>query len=330
MRRENINYFAVGVFVLSMLAVFFVVMYKITGRTGPTDEYFVEYGNVTGIKYGTPVLYEGYQIGQVEQIEPVRKGVGTRYRTRLSVLKGWQIPSDSVAHLVASGLISAITIDIREGSSTTLLQPGSMLVGREAINVFAAINEVAEELQGVTRESLRPLIDNLNVQIQSLAAELHDLTTKSVRPLIDNINQKLGEQVFTDTTELLRKMNTSADRLLILMNEDNQQNLQQFLANMEDASGTLNELLARIEDTRLAMDQLVHNVDGMVVDNDENIRNSVQDLHQTLDVIAQNINAITYHLEGSSRNIHELSREVRENPGLLLKSSPQTEEQIQP
>ena len=85
-----------------------------------------------------------------------------------------------------------------------------------------------------------------------------------------------------------------------------------------------------MEQTRLATNQLVHNVDGMVVDNSENIRESFNDLHNTLDVISQNINAITYHLEGSSRNIHELSREVRENPGLLLKSSPQTEEEIQP
>ena len=330
MRRENINYFAVGIFVLSMLAVFFVVLYRITGRTGPTDEYYVVYSNITGVKYGTPVLYEGYQVGQVEIIDPVHEGGRTRYRLGLSVVKDWRIPSDSVAHLVASGLISAITIDIREGKSTVLLQPGSTMPGHEAINVFAAINEVAEEFQGLTRESLKPMIDNLNTQIQLLAAELHDLTTKSVRPLIDNINQKLGEQVFTDITDLLRKLNTGADRLLVLTDENNQQNLQQFLANMETASGSLNELLGRIEDTRSAMNQLIQNVDGMVVENDENIKSSVKNLRQTLDVISQNINAITYHLEGSSRNIHELSREVRENPGLLLKSTPQTEEEIQP
>jgi len=330
MRRENINYFAVGVFVLGMLAVFFGVLYKITGRTGPTDEYYVMYSNITGVKYGTPVLYEGYQIGQVEQIEPEHTSQGTRYRLRLSVVQDWKIPSDSIAHLVTSGLISAITIDIREGRSTTLLQPGGTLQGREAINVFAAINDVAEELHGLTRESLRPMIDNLNTQINMLATELHDLTTNSVRPLIDNINQKLGEQVFTDITELLRKLNMSADRMLVLMSDTNQQNLEQFLVNMEDASGTLNELLARIEDTRADMNHLVKNIDGMVVDNGENIKNSVNDLHKTLDVISRNIDAITYHLEGSSRNIHELSREVRENPGLLLKSTPQPEEQIQP
>lgn len=330
MRRENINYFAVGVFVLSMLAVFFVVLYRITGRTGAMDEYFVTYTNITGIKYGTPVLYEGYQIGQVERIEPVREGGKTRYRLALSVFQGWQIPADSVAHMVSTGLISAVTIDIKEGRSSTMLQPGGTLQGHAAINVFAAINEVAEELQGLTRESLKPMVDNLNAQIQQLALELHDLTTKSVRPLIDNINRKLGEQVFTDITELLHKLNVGADRLLVLMDDNNKQNLQQFLANMEDASGNLNELLARIEETRSAMDKLVHNVDTMVVDNDENVKTSVADLRKSLDVISRNIDAITYHLEGSSRNMHELSREVRENPALLLKGTQPPEEEIRP
>lgn len=330
MKRENINYFAVGVFVLSMLVMFFVVLYKITGRTGPTDEYYVVYSNITGLKYGTPVLYEGYQIGQVEKINPVHSGGATRYQISLSVIKDWKIPSDSIAHLVTSGLISAITIDIKEGDSTTLLQPGGTIKGQEAINIFTAINDVASELQGVTRESLRPMIDNLNSQIQLLAAELHDLTTGSVRPLIDNINRKLGEQVFTDITSLLDKLNKSADRMLLMMDDNNQQNLQQFLANMESASTAMNELLARMEETRQATNQLVHNIDGLVVDNSENVRESVNDLHKTLGVISQNIDAITYHLEGSSRNIHELSRAVRENPGLLLKSTPQTEEEILP
>ena len=330
MRRENINYFAVGLFVLAMLVIFFVVMYKITDRTGPTDEYFVMYRNITGVKKGTPVLYEGYQIGQVDQIEPMTSAAGIRYRLHLSIIKGWQIPSDSVAHLVTSGLISAVTIDIKEGNSASILPPGNTLEGRDAINVFNAINEVAEELQGLTRESLKPMIDNLNAEVEQLAGELHDLTTQSVRPLIDNINQKMDQQVFTDIRDLLSKLNQGADRMLLLMSEDNQHNLEQFLANMENASDTLNALLARIEDTRADMNVLVHNLNGMVMHNDAVVNDSVHILHKTLDVISRNIDAITYHLEGSSRNIHELSREVRQNPGVLLKSAPPQPEEIEP
>lgn len=327
MKRENINYLVVGSFVLGMMMLLFIILYQITGRTGPTDEYYVVYANVTGVKYGTPVLYEGYQIGQIERIEPVRTEGSTRYRLTLTVQKDWAIPADSIANLVASGLLSAITVDIKEGQSKTVLSPGSEIEGREAASIFTVVNDVAGELQELSKNNLKPLITNLNNQITSLGNELKALTTESIRPLIENINHKLDEQVFRDLLDLLAKLNESADRMLVLLDDDNQQSLEQFLENMETASTSLNDLLFRIEETRAAMNEVLLDIDGLVVDNEDDIKTSVNDLQDTLRVVSENINAIVYHMEGSSRNMHELSRQLRENPGLILDSSPQPEEE---
>ena len=65
MKRENINYTVVGSFVLIIAVCFFVFLYQVTGSSGPTDKYYVTYKNVSGIKFGTPVSFGGYQIGQV-------------------------------------------------------------------------------------------------------------------------------------------------------------------------------------------------------------------------------------------------------------------------
>jgi phospholipid/cholesterol/gamma-HCH transport system substrate-binding protein len=327
MKRENINYLAVGTFVLLMLAAFLVVLYEITGRTGPTDVYYVNYSNVTGVKYGTPVLYEGYQVGQVVDIKPVREGGSTRYDLTLTIMKDWAIPSDSVASLIASGLLSAITVEIKEGTSQTMLKPGDYLEGREAANIFSAVNEVAGELQQLSRDSIRPLINNLNTQIESLSSELKDLTTNSIRPLIDNINQQLDRQLFADMHKLLDNLNEGSDRMLQLLDDDNLHNMNRFLGNMEAASSELNGLLDRIEETRAAMNGVLIDIDGLVVDNQESIKVSVNDMRKSLDVVSQNINAIVYHLEGSARNMHELSRQLRENPALILKGSPQPDEE---
>ena len=231
-----------------------------------------------------------------------------------------------MASLVASGLLSAITVEIKEGSSKTLLKPGAYIKGKEASNIFTAVNEVADELQSLSRESLRPMIDNLNSQINSLATDLKALTTKSIRPLVDNINRKLDKQVFADVNSLLKKLNEGSDRLLLLMDDNNLENLNQFLLNMQTASSTLTDLLDRIEETRAAMNGVLIDIDHLVVDNKEDVKSSVNNLQKSLDVISQNINAIIYHMEGSSRNMHELSRQLRENPSLILKASPQPEE----
>ena len=52
----------------------------LSGGSGATDGYHAMYRNVTGVKFGTQVLYEGYPIGQVEAVTPVPEGGGMRFR----------------------------------------------------------------------------------------------------------------------------------------------------------------------------------------------------------------------------------------------------------
>lgn len=327
MKRENINYIVVGLFVTVMLAVFFVVMYKVTGTAGPGDTYYVTYSNVTGVKYGTPVLYEGYQIGQVEDVTPLRENGKTRYRLKLNVEQGWVIPSDSVASMLASGLLSAITIDIKEGESPEPVSPGGTIQGEEATSIFNAVNDVAAELRTLSQDSIRPLISNLDKEINLLSSELHSLISDNIRPMVKRLDEQLDQQLMEDLAALLNKLNQSADQLLIVLDNDNLTNLNEFLANMQSASGTLNEVIFRIEDTRAAMNEVLLNIDGVVSENQDAIKTSVNDLQKSLNMVSKNINTIFYHMEGSSRNLHELSRLLRENPSLIIKSRAQTDEE---
>jgi len=64
----------------------------------------------------------------------------------------------------------------------------------------------------------------------------------------------------------------------------------------------------------------------MVEANSNKLDSSLADLHKTLSVVSTHIDAITHHLEGSSRNMHEFTRQIKENPGLLIRGSAQTEE----
>lgn len=333
MKRDSINYFIVGVFVLGLLAGFFVVLFKITGSSGPTDEYYVYYNNVTGIKFGTPVLYEGYQIGQVEEIKPERAETGIQYRIKMSVIDDWAIPSDSVARILKSGLLSAISIEILEGKSTTNLESGATLEGRAAPDLFAAVNSVAAEIEDLSKDSIRPLFDNLNTQVNQLGNELHDLTKNSIRPMVDKLSVQLDQpELIANLQQLAEKLNTTADRMLMVMDTNNIDNVNRILTNLNEATSSVNDLLARIETTRQTLDgvlntadNLVNNVDGMVSENSEDVRKSVENLKKSLHAVSEHINAIAHHLEGSSRNMHEFTRQIRENPALLISGSPQEE-----
>jgi len=327
MKRENINYVVVGSFVLIVVACFFVFLYQITGSSGPTDKYFATYKNVTGIKFGTPVSFEGYQIGQVDEIIPIRQDGKTNYRLVLSIQEDWPVPQDSIAKIVASGLLAAVTIDIEEGVSNTLLEPESEIESQEAANLFAAVNEVAEDIRGISRDGIKPLLDNLNNQINSISSEFTDLTKNTVKPMVEKISTQIDKSdIVNKVDKLVSNLNQTSDNLKKVINNKNRENLASFLDSMSVISANTDELVGNLDETRKTMDAVLENVGDMVESNSNKLDSSLADLHKTLSVISTHIDAITHHLEGSSRNMHEFTRQIKENPGLLIRGSAQTEE----
>src|SRR5262245_52272878 len=125
MRIQNLNYAAVGGFVVAMLIACVATVSALTGRTGATDEYHLVLSNVADVKFGTQVRYEGFPIGQVERIVPVPVDNGMRFRLDVSIREGWRLPDDSLARVGSSSLLAAKTIDIASGKSATALKPGS-------------------------------------------------------------------------------------------------------------------------------------------------------------------------------------------------------------
>ncbi|MEJ2576417.1 MAG: MlaD family protein, partial [Gammaproteobacteria bacterium] len=74
MKRDSINYLIVGSVVLAALGLLLYVLYRLTGGVDENTRYHVHYPNVGGLRQGTPVTYEGYKIGVVAAIDPVRNG----------------------------------------------------------------------------------------------------------------------------------------------------------------------------------------------------------------------------------------------------------------
>lgn len=326
MRRDNINYFAVGLFVVTMGVALLVMLYKITGRAGPTDRYYVNYSNVSGIKYGTGVFYEGYQIGQVENIEPARGADGLRYRVEFSVEKGWPIPADSVAKIVASGLLAAVSLDIEEGDSEVMLEPGSEVSGQDQVNLFAAINDVATYFKDLSEGDIRPLLQNLNARITELTVEYTDLSRSTIRPLLTTVRDTLDDrELMQRLRSTVARLDDGARRLQTLLRDENQERVSGILANVHGASANLEQLIERFETTRARMDAVLEDMDALVAGSGESLEAAVADLRRSMRAIAADIETVMYHVEGSARNMHEFTRLIRENPALLISGSAQPE-----
>jgi phospholipid/cholesterol/gamma-HCH transport system substrate-binding protein len=301
-RRDTVNYFAVGGFVLAGLIAFGALMLVLTGQRGPEDEYLVRYRNVTGIRAGTPVFYQGYRIGQVSAIDPEHEATGTRYRVTLAVQRDWPIPEDSIASAVATGLLADVSIAISEGKSASKLAPGAEIAGREGGDLFMAFNELATEVQALTRNSVRPLVDQL-------AATLGE-----------------GGPIVGDLRALMIKLNAGADGLAKVVGPDNQRQLSSLLHNMNAASTNASKLSAELLDTRQRLDAMLAQTEALVTESRPDAREAVRELRVSAQAIAERIDAVMEQLDATTRNMREFSREIRANPNRLLSGTPPEDE----
>ena len=302
MKRDNINYVLVGVVVAAALGLLLATLVAITGRGGEATGYHAYYDNVTGLSFGAPVFYEGFRIGQVDSIEPDRREGHTRYRVEFSVREDWEIPDDSIAHLVSQGLLADVSIGIREGLSTSMLKPRSEIEAAGGADLFAAMNDLAGELTVLTRDRIRPLVDTLGARLDSISGTLDD-----------NL-----PGIASQSRELLERLNRSAAALEQTLGPENRQAVARTLQNVAALSNDLHQ-------TRERADALVAALNDTVAENRPDIRNAVHDLQQTVAAVAQRIDTITYHLESSSRNLNEFSREIRQAPNRLLFTPPPDE-----
>jgi len=326
MKRDTVNYSVVGLFVVAIGIAFLFLMFRIAGRAGPADHYHVHYANVAGLKFGTGVFFEGYQVGQVERVKPVRHARGVRYRLDLSVEKGWRIPADSTAEVVASGLISQVQVQIRQGRSEQLLKPGDEIRGVEQQDLFSALSAAASGINDLSQSGVAPVLENLNGRISQVADEIVDFRRRDLTPLVQGLDRHLNAELLPQAARTLTSLEASASRLERILGPENERRVGDLLLHVDTVAVELGDLIGRIEDTRQQMNGVLAGLDALVASNDRAIDESVEHaraallrLESSLTTIDENIQGVMYHLEGSAEQTHELTRSLRQNPARLIR-----------
>lgn len=397
MKSDRINYIVVGGFVILMLTGIVISVAALTGRTGATDTYFTRYEDVTGLKFGSQVLYMGFPVGQVEKISPELENGALVFRLELALterFKDWKVPSDSVAQMKSAGLLSAMAIDIRAGESHTWLQPDDYVRSQQATDIFAAVSDTANALKRLTETRLEPMLTNLDEYIDAIGqilvtdggAMMRNLSTFS-KTLADRGPELIDEVVSLSaslkvTSDNLAKVLSpeNADKLdsvvdnvlaasvsLALMSGEAREDIRELLgpksqerinamvdnfskasANVATMSQTMDErvkeiltpkttkkvqnaldnialaanniadLTSDLHSTRERLDRLLTGLNAIAEENRPELRESVTDLRHTFRSLSRRVDAITYNLEGTSRNLSEFSRTIRNNPAVLL------------
>lgn len=330
-QNRRINYAVVGAFVILAVAGMIGALLLLTGRTGASDTYIAIYDNVAGVKTGTPVQFEGYQVGQVATVEPIVEGARPRFRVALDIRRGFPIPADSTATIASSGLLAGAAIAIAAGDSAQTLAPGGELPTRRGRNIARAVSDMAGTVDEIASEGLIPLLNKLNFSADALEA----LMTETAPRIADNLaaasgtlaqgsaalnREVLNPQTLGRVRRILTRLDSAAQTLDgEVLGAANTDRLAATLANLETLSGRGAALSGDLRATAQRLDGLIARLDGLAADNGPQVSAALTDLRYSLDTLAQRIDAITYNVEGTSRNMHEFARQLRRNPSLLLR-----------
>jgi len=299
MKQDNINYFYVGSFVLTMLTVLIVSLIQITGRTEKTVDYYAYYHAITGIKNGTTITFGGYNIGYVSKVTPVNTiDKGTKFKVKLSIRHDWNIPSDSYASIVQPNLLSENQIEISEGKSTTPLKVGETIVSKDAISLSKVFGDLSADI--------KPLLNNLN---SGLVIVSNDLTNKFPK-ITENLNN------------LLQSLHKNSEQLSILTNKARTDKMLNIINNTDDMSKNLLQISKRFVQTERKLSELIDTSHDLIIDNKQELKASIMGLTNTLTTLSENANTIIHNIDAASRNVNEFTRQIKNNPAIILSGKP--------
>jgi phospholipid/cholesterol/gamma-HCH transport system substrate-binding protein len=305
MKQQNISYLNVGIFVLAMLLGLMVMLVMITGFVWSADYYTVRYDNVNGLSRGAPVTFEGFQIGRVSTVEPTHEDGVTSYLVELeidsSVANGsWPIPTNSRFLLLSSGLLSTITVDIEQGDSKSYLEPNSdhIIQGGKKRDLMETLSSLGNEIEGY-KEEFREIIK----LVKSGATTLD----KGMAGIMDDVSSLTGQM--KDGVQDMRKILSAA----------NSKSVGNIITSVEKGAANFEQISRQLKGSQSKLNQVLDESRELVRENRPGVRQAVSDLQASIQVLSRHIGAITHNLDLMSRNMAEFSRQIRENPGLLLR-----------
>ncbi len=322
MGESKPQYVIVGAFVVLMLIALMYGLIRLSGWTAETDRYYTVFTNVTGVSEGTKVFYEGFPIGRVARVRPMTQDEAaavpladdgaamTRFHLELEVQEGWGIARSATAELTAPGFLSAVVVGIRERAPgepvlADRLPPESFIPGREQESLGAAIrglgnraDTVAEAIESLIATTEATIVDRINPTIDDGHA-LVQAITRNVPPILQKADA------------LMLNLDALVDDARGFTSADNRAEVEQLLARLNATAADINRLTGNAN-------RLLDEARALLAESKPEVNETLANIRHVTGALARDIDTINRNLEGASHNMHEFSRQIRQNPGLLL------------
>ncbi|MGB8952868.1 MAG: MlaD family protein [Candidatus Aminicenantales bacterium] len=291
------------VLMIILLGLFLLPTLKEEGET-----YFINFKgiSVNGLYNGSPVKYQGVEIGSVSQITVNPKDLNS-ILVYIKVKRLFPVKKDMTATLIYTGITGQKFVELSGGKndSENLSPQGEIRTGR-------GLGEKAEDIVSnidSAVQSINRLLDPKNQQRISLFLENAEKTSEVISSVLGKKRENLENSItyiekasleFGEVTEKLRQV---------------MENLRQLTGKLEAGSGeALNSLTKRFSDEE--MGEVIKNLDAFI----EIASSSLKKMENVLLLQQEQLKNTLENLAVAIDNLSKFSRELMEDPTLFIRS----------
>jgi len=221
------------------------------------------------------------------------------------------VKTDSVAKITSLGALDENYVELGTGTARSpLAAPGSELKSAETVGI-GAIGDMIGNLAPVAQQVLQNLNQRLT-EIQVTVARVNDILNDKNRV---NVSNGLGN--------------------LNSMLAEDRPKISASLTNMQTASAKIVPLLDNLQKTMNQANVVLSHVDPLVVENRADIRNVIVEMKQTLlttstlvdqlkntmDYNADNIDEILVNLRVTTENVKQMTDTLKTRPATLIRGN---------
>jgi phospholipid/cholesterol/gamma-HCH transport system substrate-binding protein len=297
-----------GLFVIlaSLLVVAAVGLIAGLRLTAPRQRYFIRFEeSVSGLEMGAAVKYRGVDVGNVTAIK-IPKDDLSKVEVEISVGTEIPIKTDTKATLSSTGITGLKFVELTAGSiEAPKLPPGSNIPSE--MSFFGSLSGTA----ATAAEKLDILLANL---IYITDRQKVDKLTGQIESVLNRVNESTGE-----ASTLIANANLAALRLESLLNRAdmmlgrNEGHFDSIMVDIDLALTSFNATVQEIHDSGLITNA------SMTAAHTAEISSS---LREVLVAHRRSLSEAILNLRETSANLNDFSRFVRDQPSLLLRSSP--------
>ncbi len=226
--------FKIGVIVV--ISIFVLVMgvnyLKGVNLFEKSTPYFAVYENVDGLATANPVIYNGFKVGLVKNIDFMPDGQGN-FIVELNITEErLMITKDTRAKIISSDLFGSKAIQLELGDSSTYAVPGDTLFSDIEVGLAEAVRKELMPLKNKTDQ----LIDGVDDILVNLKAVFDDDATKGLPQAFESLER---------TMKNLEKTSMRLDNTIA----ENQSSLRSIFQNVESITKNLennNEALTNV------------------------------------------------------------------------------------